>query len=302
VNLARDDNGVWTVAASAEEMQRQPEFVEAFPRYLTTFDPVFEKAWEANEFEFLVTLLGFRGLQGPGWSAYETTLRAISKLQAVHNDLEDHEAARHLKLWVYGHIIEASEPYEMLSNLLAIAGGGRFLSDRFPAGRGNQPQSPGKKIDGIAQQAAEVGLADVVVPLREVWDREFRNAIFHADYALHGVEVRLTGAKRVLEGDEIEVLSARAGAYHEALALLRRAHLESYTEPRVIPAQPFAPAPEKAIVIVRDGAGAIGLKDALTPAERAAGRIPFRMAAGTYEEFALLDADPDLARLPARAD
>jgi hypothetical protein len=38
-------------------------------------------------------------------SAYETTLRAISKMQVVHNEPADHEAARHLKLWVYGHIV-----------------------------------------------------------------------------------------------------------------------------------------------------------------------------------------------------
>jgi hypothetical protein len=300
VDLARDENGVWSVVPTAVERQRQPDFVEIFPRYLTSFDPLFEAAGQANEFEFLVTLLGVRGLQGPGWSAYETTLRAISKMQAVHNELADDDAARHLKLWVYGHIVEASEPYEVLANLLDIAAGGRFRVARFPAGPNGQPQSPGVKIASIARQAADNGLEDVALPLSEVWDREFRNAIFHADYALHGLEVRLTGTQRVLSGDEVELLSARAVAYHEALALLRRAHLESYRSPVVIPAQPFAPEPEKAVVIVREGAGAVGLKDALTPEERAAGGIPFRMAIGTPEELALLDSDPDRAVLPAR--
>ena len=58
-----------------------------------------------------------------------------------------------------------------------------------------------------------------------MWDREFRNAIFHADYALHGVEVRLIGSQRHLGGDEVEALCARATAYHNALALLRSSHL-----------------------------------------------------------------------------
>jgi len=300
MDLARDENGTWTLVPNAEERERQPDFIESLPRYLTSFDPLFEVAREANEFEFLATLLGIRGLQGPGWSAYETTLRAISKMQAVHNELVDYEAARHLRLWVYGHIVEASEPYEVLANLLDIAAGGRFQLARFPSSPNGQPQSPSKKIESIKRQAAANGLADVALPLFEVWDRELRNAVFHADYALHGVEVRLTARQRILSGEEVELLSARASAYHEALALLRRAHLESYREPTVIPAQPFAPEPTNAVVIVREGAGAVGLKDALTPAERAAGGIPFRMAIGTPDELALLDSNPDLAVLPAR--
>ena len=126
--------------------------------------------------------------------------------------------------------------------------------------------------------------------------------IFHADYALHGVEVRLIGSQRDLGGDEVEALCARATAYHNALALLRSSHLESYTEPATIPAQPFAPPPAKAVVIVRQGEGAVGLKEALTAEERASGAIPFRMVVATYEEIAMLDADPDLALLPERSD
>jgi hypothetical protein len=51
---------------------------------------------------------------------------------------------------------------------------------------------------------------------------------------------------------------------------------------------------------VRAGEGAIGLKDALTAEERAAGGISFRYAKLYPDEKKLLDADPDLALLPAR--
>lgn len=69
-----------------------------------------------------------------------------------------------------------------------------------------------------------------------------------------------------------------------------------------IPAQPFAPHPEQAVVIVREGDGAIGLKDAWTPAQRAAGAIPFRLVVASYDEIGMLDADPDLALLAPRKE
>jgi hypothetical protein len=72
------------------------------------------------------------------------TLRAISSVSQVHNDLEDSTAAWHLALWLYGHIVEAAEPYEILSNLIDISRGGRFNVRRFPD-RGSRPQSPGER-------------------------------------------------------------------------------------------------------------------------------------------------------------
>lgn len=300
MKLNRDRSGVWTSVPTQLETERQPDFIEAFPRYLTLFDPVFEKAQSRNEFEFIMTLLGIRGLQDAGWNPYETTLRAIAKMERVHNDLDDFESSRHLKLWIYGHIVEASEPYELLANLLDLAAGGRYRIARFPNGKNGQPQSPGKKIELLATQAAEVGMPGAMEPLSEIWNRELRNAIFHSDYAFHGHDVRLPGASQIITGDDLEQLTARAAAYHHAMAYLRQVHLASYDEPKVISAQPFAPPPERAMVIVRVGAGAVGLKDALTSVERAAGAIPFRMAVGTPEELKMLQADPDLALLPAR--
>lgn len=304
MDLRRDDNGVWSIKATAEDQERQPDFLAEFPRYLNAFDPMFVKARDANEFEFLMTLLGFRGMRAPGWNAYEATLQAVANLTRVHNELppEDALGARHLKLWLYGHIVEASEPYEVLANLLEIATGGRFLIARYPSsGRGPMP-SPGQKIERLATDTTKAGFVEIAEPLRDIWDREVRNAIFHADYALHGVEVRLIGSQRNLGGDEVEALCARANAYHDALALLRRSHLESYTEPVTIPAQPFAPPPAQAVVIVREGEGAVGLKDGWTAAERASGAIPFRLVVASYAEIAMLDADPDLALLPERKD
>jgi hypothetical protein len=59
---------------------------------------------------------------------------------------------------------------------------------------------------------------------------------------------------------------------------------------------------EELLVIVREGEGAVGLKDALTADERARGGISFRYAKLYAGERSLLDSDPDLALLPARVE
>jgi hypothetical protein len=80
---------------------------------------------------------------------------------------------------------------------------------------------------------------------------------------------------------------------------LRRYYRGLYTEPKVVPAGSIAPG-EDLTIIIREGHGAVGLKDALSPAERAGGGISFRYARLFPDEVALLEADPDLAVLPAR--
>jgi hypothetical protein len=96
----------------------------------------------------------------------------------------------------------------------------------------------------------------------------------------------------------------RALAYHEALSILRQWHVESYEGPTLIPADPkFTHGrAEMATVIVREGFGATGIKDAWSREERARGYIPYRVGRFSREEMQLLDSDPMLALLPRRAE
>lgn len=101
---------------------------------------------------------------------------------------------RRRRVLLYGHIVEASEPYETLANLVDIAARGQFLGWRFPD-EGTRPQPVGRKIESIAEQAATVGMPTVADPFNEVFDRVFHNGIFHADYSLHAArfDCRATG-------------------------------------------------------------------------------------------------------------
>lgn len=278
-----------------------PSYFEALPRYLTALDPAFERAREVSEFNFLLSIFAVRGMQDAGWDPYETTVRAIGAIRDVHRQI-DGEANRHLALWLYGHIVEASEPYEFLSNLIDIAGGGAYKSDRFPPRTNGVPLSPQTKIARLEAQAKAAGMSDVILPMSEVWSRDFRNAMFHADYSLHGSEVRTIRPTRAYSHDAVMTLVNRALAYHEAMTLLRKTHVESYTEPKRIPADPefTRTTGEQAVVIVRQQYGATGLKDGYTAEQLKRGYIPYQLGRFSREEMDLLDSDPMLALLPPR--
>jgi hypothetical protein len=301
--VARCEDGKWTLQPEGDEhSDLHPAYVEALPRYLTMFDPAFTQARDRSEFEFLLSLFRVRGFQGPGWDPYKTTLQAIPALVKVHKEIKEFEAQRHLQLWIYGHILEASEPYEIIMNLIDVANGGRFRTERFPPHAGRRPLSPGEKIDKIKKASTAAGMPEVAAPLIEIWNRDFRNAIFHADYTLYGGEVRTVRPTSVYTHEQVMTIVNRAIAYYDALTGLYRVHIESYSEPVTIKVSPgFSKDPEEnAIVIVREGHGAVGLKDAWTSEQIQLGKIPFRVGTFTREEIEVLDKNPTLAKLPKR--
>jgi hypothetical protein len=194
MRLLKAQDGTWSLLLESESDKATQEqscgpYLEALPRYFTASDLAFTSAKERSEYAFIETLLRVRGMQDAGWDPFESSLEAIGQMRAVHAQAESYLAKRHLELWLFGHIVEASEPYEMLSNLIAISQGDTFKIIRFPP-RNRRPQSPGEKIDQLEQAATTAGLPGVVSPMREVWDRDLRNAIFHSDYSVHGPEVR----------------------------------------------------------------------------------------------------------------
>ena len=305
---------MWTLDGADGGEPRNAPFDEALPRYLTAFDAVFAKAEQRCESEFVKALIRVGGMQDAGWDPYETTLRAIPAVRRLHelipgdDDWSNFETARHLELWVYGHIIEASEPYAILADMLHVSDGGFFMPYRFPdkelrAREGEiRPKRPwffSEKLPVLEALAAAAELETALGPVREIWDNNLRNAVFHADYSLHGGEVRTRG--RVYEHEDIQTLVNRALAYHDALALLVEQHRLGYQEPKMLGLHPDAGGPnERGVVMVRDGTGAIGFKHPYTADEIAQGAIAWHMARLFPDEAEALRDDPELAHFPAR--
>ena len=254
--------------------------------------------------EFLFSLFRVRSIENPGWDPYETTIEAIPLVLGVASEVKDPVAQHHMVLWLYGHIVESSEPYELVKNLLEVANGSYYAwGSNFPRRKPGPRPSPGSKIKTIAQLAQAAKVHEVAIPFEEVWDRNLRNAVFHADYALYGSSVRITDPDRDYAGQEIDVLFHRALAYQTSLSMVFRLYVSSYTEPKTIPTSPhFVGDPElRWVVITREGYGAAGVKDAWTSEQLSRGKIPLRVGRFYEDERKMLDADAALARLPARA-
>jgi len=309
MKMARDTNGLWhEITEPGDTKAENASFREALPRYLNAFDALFAAAAERSEFGFIECLLRVRGFQDAGWDPYETTLRTVDALVKVHEAIQEAEPARHLHLWIYGHIVEASEPYELLANLLEVANGGRFRVNRFPRVRASakhpgRPQSPGEKIGRILATARAVKIPQVAEPLDEIWDRDLRNAVFHADYTFHGAELRLLDPARIYSLEDELRLVNRALAYHASLQALNEGYRARYKAPIQIALPPgFSCDPEElATVMVKDGWGVIGLKDSWTPEQIAAGKVPFCIARLTQQDTRLQRQDPTRAHFPAEA-
>jgi hypothetical protein len=301
MDVLRDsDGGHWLVEATDEERELKADYLDALPRYLNAFDPLLARAQAADEFQFIVALLGTFGMQAVGWIPYETTIEAVRSATKLYNENDDVIAGRHLRLWLYGHIVEASAPYDLLANALQIARGEQARPTWFPDENG-RVVGPGAKIQRIGQWAESRGHAGIGELMGELWDRDLRNAVFHSDYALHGAEVRLPAAGVVRSREELDLITGRATAYHDAMVGVRSYYIQSYTEPKRISAASFAHDPdEEAVVIVREGDGAVGLKDGFSPEQVAAGAIRFRLAKLYPGEAQMLDSHPDLALLPGR--
>lgn len=298
--LVRDDSGVWAFASNDSDKEivddSHASYIEALPRYLTAMDSAFERARGQSEANFIWSILAVRSISDAGWDPYETTVSALAAIRSACRSLSG-DVARHLFLWVYGHAVEASEPYELLANLIDVAVGGRFRISRFPT-RNGRPVSPQTKIERLERWAHAAQMPGVVTPMREAWNRDFRNAIFHADYTLYGSEVRTMRPTRAYEHDEYLTLVNRALASHEAMTILRNCHIGSYTEPVRISGDPEFEDGDF-IVMVREGHGVIGLRDAWTDDEIKRGRIPHYIGRFTRTEQKMLRADNRIVRFPS---
>ncbi len=303
----KQEDGSWSFEPVGDEKPLSDQYRETLARYLACLEPAFSGAMERSEFEFILCLIRVRGIEDAGWDPYATTSSAIDAMTRLHEEVQDGESARHLELWLYGHMVEASEPYELIANLVDVATGGRWNGWRFPmVGKAPRlrPQSPGAKIRQVAEVAQRAAMPDVAVPLREMWDRDLRNAIAHAEYSFHEDQVRiLRPLPRRYHYLDVNQLINRAHAFHSALGILEGTYRASYTEPRTIPVHPeFSSDPnERAVVMVRQGYGVIGMKDAWTAAELARGRIPWNMGRFLRAEWVQMQKDRSSAFFPPAA-
>lgn len=273
-------NGVWT---STEPLpNNSPGYWEGLLDALNDMDPLFFKAQETSDFEFICTLLRFKGMQDAGWDTLETIEYLFDSYTKIREKIKyEGDAKAHFSLFFYGLTVEASEPYEVLANLLNIIEGKRFITHNFPDipnQRGKlTPQPPIDKINQLKSRAKKLKLH--LSFFDKFYDNKLRNAVFHSDFAIHNNEFRIISSGKIYHKKNILQIVNKAQAYIETFFRLYYDYIKSYNEPKVIKVAPnFAHFnDEEAIVIVRKDHGVIGLKDNLTSEQVKNGRIPWNL-------------------------
>ncbi|WP_395378128.1 hypothetical protein [Marinicella sp. W31] len=288
----KNKDAQWIQSDDHVSVGEPPGFTKELLILLNNLDKIFHKARAACEFEFICTLLSIKGMQDAGWDPYQTTVSTVSEVLDAANSLDNHLAQKNLQLWLYVHIMEASEPYEKLMNLIKVANGERFNPNNFPLIKGKRAWSPGEKIRKIIEKANFVGLDDQLSFLTIIWDRGLRNSISHSEYVFYPNELRtlnpLKKWPRTLVAEKIN----RAVAYHHAFEAVHTWYVSSYEKTKRIQTNKDFSSGD-ALVMIRKGHGVIGLKDAWTPLEIKQGAIPWRAARLSESESEILERAPD---------
>ena len=275
-----EDDGRWTVK---EDKSTHASYRPAAEKYLNTLDPLFSQAKQKCEFEFICTLLRVRGVEGPGWDTFETLQEAHKTFYKISKKFRnDNFVTTQYSLLLYGLILEASEPYELLANLINVIDGSRYSAgthypDYIDQNGKARSQSPADKMAQLKKKAKKVKLKIDIFD--EFFDNKLRNSIFHSDYTISGNEVRIMHPEKIYARDEWLTLINRALSYLEALTMVYQFNISEYKTPKIIKPHPefSADLKEMCITIVRKGHGLIGLKDNFTPEEIKLGHIPHQI-------------------------
>jgi hypothetical protein len=283
--LKRDDHGNWDYDA-APPPSWNPEYARRLPRYLSAFDKLFLAARRRSEFDFVLALVhhNFDSHSDP----FETTKRTIERISLLHAAVEDFETEVTLLLWLYGHIVEASYPYQVVGDLVGIADGNPHGRIVFPKTEDGGELSPGRKITELEEAAAKIGLKSCIKPLRETWNALLRNAVSHSNYAIFGDKIRLTVPGRTFQVSKIVGRANRALAAFEALVTIEARHRATYTAPaQILAPEYFAhEAGTMATVVIREGYGPVAIHS--TVADFGVESSPVIIGRMTVEELELV--------------
>ena len=212
---------------------------------------LFDRAKDADEFEYACTLLRFQGMEDAGWDPLVETQFLFDEIGSLlEAPLRDETRVR-LGLLLYSHLTEVDAIYMTIANLLAVTRGERYSLDPFgdlyrPRGipRYEQlPPSANSVVKRLCDDATAAGFDDVRELLEWFFNSAVRNAFFHSDYILHAGEFRSRegrfadghgGWLRSLPVDQIIELIDGAMIFFQTFMSLFGAHRRSYTVDREI--------------------------------------------------------------------
>ena len=169
-----------------EENQKYYERLEICLRGL------FDRAREANELHFACSLSPeFRGAQDVGWNTAHEAVVAFDEYTKFINEIPFSALKARIALSFYTHLSEASGFYEILKNMLRVAGGEAYsiwpfmrLVEKHKTTGARAAPNANKIIRDLVGHAETIGLSELASCIREAYDPDLRNGYAHADYII----------------------------------------------------------------------------------------------------------------------
>lgn len=241
-------------------------YAKFIKQYQNIFQPLFEKAFDVSEFNLIMSLLAFRGMSDDGWNPYENTRDIFEKIYENQKKFSG-SMQINMHLWLYLHLIECSEHYELVANLLNTVKGKDYVIANHK-NRDFVNLKVEQKIDRLASIARKTEFSDVTEPFKQTFNARLRNAIGHADYAVKssgqtGVTVvDDSGYPGAFSQQEINDLINRSVALHVVLRSLSDQFRAHYKESIVIKSSPAFGGgnPIDVTLIVRKNYGVVGFR------------------------------------------
>jgi hypothetical protein len=218
---------------------------EPFQRYIDTLAPLFDAAHHMRVdrlFEFVCCLIRAGGIEDQGWDPIVESTALIEDLDKLSAEPIDPEKFKHpertrarLALLSYCHLTEADFFYHVLANLARLRAGDKynmvpFFDLRRQRKNRSIPPSLSSKIQRVNDLAAKVGV-DMKSVFDEIYFKDIRNSVFHADYTLTDTDFRMLdglykGSKGYLSHSvtfsELDSILRRSFAFYSAVMALHR--------------------------------------------------------------------------------
>jgi hypothetical protein len=151
-------------------------------------EPIFLKAREKDEFEFCCSLLRIRGCEDAGWDPLIENSELINQLLSLIKESDDSKLRIRLLLFLYCHVTEIEDLYNVIGNLMRVCLGHRCSMSPFTGdlhSSGKPANSPYSKVKRLSEWSSEVDAPDIGNMLTYMLVRQVRNAFFHSDYVVH---------------------------------------------------------------------------------------------------------------------
>jgi len=213
---------------------------------------LFNNAKKVDEFEYCSTLLRIRGIEDHGWDPLCESDQLANQLMSLRNAPLENAFKLRLSLFLYCHLTEMSNVYNITGNMLRVIMGERYVMNPFISELHNSNKTakyPTAKAARIKEWAELVGLESLGAIFELMLVKEVRNAFYHSDYILTNDRFNIRHGRGVHIGHEImhsvpyEWLFPRIQlGINTALAILDLTidHIQSYTEDKVVKGR-FAP-------------------------------------------------------------